>query len=141
MHGSEGNALPEKEQCVRRPGAVYEEVEREQGKEGEENGMRSEVTQEGPPRSAKEFGVHLQTVERRPDGSKDGGTTFLFHSGSKYGGQETGAEEGKKKGGMVCKNDPIPAHLKCICGKVEKHRTFPGDVWEPVQCEMFHCVS
>lgn len=59
--------------------------------------MRSELTQEGPPRSAKEFGAHLQTAERRSDVFKDNGMTFLFYSGSKYGGQETGAEEGKRK--------------------------------------------
>lgn len=59
--------------------------------------MRSELTQEGPPKSAKEFGAHLQTVERRSDVFKDSVTTFLFHSGSKYGGQETRAEEGKRR--------------------------------------------
>lgn len=27
----------------------------------------------------------------------------------------------------MCKNDQVPAHLKCICGNVENHRAFPGE--------------
>lgn len=69
-------------------------------------------------------------MERRSDVYKDNVTTFLFPSGSKDGGQGTGY-----------KNDPTPAHLKCKCGKVEKHRTFPQSVWEPIQYEISHCVT
>lgn len=115
---------------VHRPEAVREGGEGEAGREGEGDGIVSEPNQEGPPRNGKEFGAHLRAVERRSDVYKDNVTIFWFHSGSKHGGQETGH-----------KNDPIPAHLKCKCGKVEKLRSFPQNVWEPIQYEISHCLS
>lgn len=112
--------------CVHRPEASGKRRGR---REGEGDRAVTEPNQERPPRGAEDLGARLQAVERRLDVHKGIMTTFLLHSGRKYGGQETGYED-----------DPMPAHLKCKCGKVEKHRTFPQDVWELIWYEISHCL-